>query len=521
LYTPTEAEFQTLAGRGNLIPVIREVPADLETPIGAYLKLADGKPSYLLESVEGGEWLGRYSFIGIDPYLVFRAKGDEVRLEGPGGTEVRRADPVRALRQLMARFRPALPDVELPRFYGGAVGYLAYDLVRFLERLPATTPDDLGLPDCLLCLTHVVVVFDHVRHRMLLVANARVDGEPRAAYRQAVARIEATLARLNAPVAAGAGGPARSGPAGTAPGVPAVVPGGATALASTWPREAYVAAVERAQAAIAAGEVFQVVLSRRSEAPLGAHPVDVYRALRRVNPSPYLFYLDFPEVKLAGSSPETLVRVEDGLVQTRPIAGTRPRGRTPAQDRLLEYELLADAKERAEHVMLVDLSRNDVGRVCRYGSVRVGRLMAVERYSHVMHIVTDVQGELDRGRDALDALFACFPAGTVSGAPKVRAMELIEELEPHRRGPYAGAVGYLGYSGNLDTCITIRTIVMTGGRALVQAGAGIVADSRPQREADECASKAQALFRALELAEQQAAGRQAAAPYPAAAGRGG
>jgi len=480
---PVKTEFLSLARSGNLVPVSCDLPADLETPISAFLKLRNGSEAFLLESVEGGEKVGRYSFLGVGPFLSLRAYDGRVELRGEGISEVRQGDPLAITRELLQRYRPTGMN-GLPRFYGGAVGYFAYDLVRHFERLPNRPPDDLGLPTCYLVFADAVVVFDHVKHTIKIVANALVDGDGGAAYRQAVERVESLYARLHAPLL-----------------LPELA-GRVDYLQQTeMPVGDFVAAVERAKEYVRAGDIFQVVLSRRFslEVP-GVDGLDVYRALRMVNPSPYMFFLDFDGVQIAGSSPELLVRLEGDLVETRPLAGTRPRGRDEAEDRRLEADLLADEKERAEHIMLVDLGRNDLGRVCRYGTVEVSELMATERFSHVMHIVSDVRGRLQPGLDAIDVLRACFPAGTVAGAPKVRAMEIIDELEPVARGPYAGAVGYVGFSGNMDTCITIRTIVMAGGRAYLQAGAGIVADSVPEREYVETVNKAKALVRALELA---------------------
>ena len=480
---PVKTEFLSLARSGNLVPVSCDLPADLETPISAFLKLRNGSEAFLLESVEGGEKVGRYSFLGVGPFLSLRAYDGRVELRGEGISEVRQGDPLAITRELLQRYRPTGMN-GLPRFYGGAVGYFAYDVVRHFERLPNRPPDDLGLPTCYLVFADAVVVFDHVKHTIKIVANALVDGDGGAAYRQAVERVESLYARLHAPLL-----------------LPELA-GRVDYLQRTeMPVGDFVAAVERAKEYVRAGDIFQVVLSRRFslEAP-GVDGLDVYRALRMVNPSPYMFFLDFDGVQIAGSSPELLVRLEGDLVETRPLAGTRPRGRDEAEDRRLEADLLADEKERAEHIMLVDLGRNDLGRVCRYGTVEVSELMATERFSHVMHIVSDVRGRLQPGLDAIDVLRACFPAGTVAGAPKVRAMEIIDELEPVARGPYAGAVGYVGFSGNMDTCITIRTIVMAGGRAYLQAGAGIVADSVPEREYVETVNKAKALVRALELA---------------------
>jgi anthranilate synthase component 1 len=479
--TPSRTEFLSLARQGNLIPVTCDLSADLETPISAFLKLRDAE-AYLLESVEGGETVGRYSFIGAGPARRLRARGRSVEVSGPAGASAVEGDPLEIARDLLRGVRPVTRP-GLPRFTGGLVGYLGYDCVRYWERLPAAPPDTLGLPTCYLVQSDAVVIFDHVAHTMRIVANARTDGGAPEGYRGAVETIEAIYERLRAPLV----------PPEPAGRIEPVMDQDTTAAD-------YLRGAERAREYVAAGDVFQVVLSRRCSArAAGVDALHVYRALRGVNPSPYMFFLDFDEVKLAGSSPEMLVRLEDGEVLTRPLAGTRPRGLDGADDRRLAAELLADEKERAEHTMLVDLGRNDLGRVAHYGTVEVTELMGIERFSHVMHIVSSVRGRLGAGRDAFDVLRACFPAGTVTGAPKVRAMEIIDELEPVARGPYAGAVGYIGYSGNMDTAITIRTIMMAGSRVYLQAGAGIVADSVPEREYLETVSKTKALVRALEL----------------------
>ncbi len=489
MYKPTLNEVRQRAAEGNLIPVVRVLPADLETPVSVYLKLRNGGPSFLLESVEKGEQLGRYSFIGVDPVLTLVARGEHLAFYGAGEAlldEVSGRDPLEVLRETLQRWKPIRVS-GLPRFTGGLVGYFGYDLVRFMERLPTTARDDLGLPDGMWMLADTLVVFDHVKHQLLLLANAHVDGDPTAAYAAAVARIQGVVERLQHPLEHAL--------------PPQVASTGE--WQSNFTLDAFEAAVRRAKEYIAAGDIFQVVLSQRLARRTEADPFTIYRALRMTNPSPYMFFLEFPDgVRLIGSSPEMHVRLEDGVAQVHPIAGTRPRGRTPEEDAQLAEELLADPKERAEHVMLVDLGRNDLGRISEYGSVQVPTLMAIERYSHVMHMVSDVVGRVRSGVDAFDVLRATFPAGTVSGAPKVRAMEIIEELEGTRRGPYAGAVGYVGFDGTMDTCITIRTIVMKGERCYVQAGAGIVADSDPTAEYHETLNKAKALTVAVELAER-------------------
>jgi anthranilate synthase component 1 len=478
------ADLPDLARRGNIIPVCREIGADLLTPVAAFLRIARGaRQPFLLESVEGGEAIARYSFLGRDPAALVRST---IGRDGaPGG------DPLQTLRRAVSGSRPVRLG-DLPRFTGGAVGYLSYDVVRLLERLPRTVEDDLRVPDILFGIYDTVLAFDHLKQRIQIVSNLRTEAEGRPlspgalreGYRAACRRIEAMERLLLRPAAASERRPHRRG-----------------RWKANVSEARYKENVKRAKDYIRAGDIFQVVLSQRFERSASATPFAIYRALRRINPSPYMYYLDFGEVALAGASPEMLVRVEGDRIRTRPIAGTRPRGRDEDEDRLLEQELRDDPKERAEHVMLVDLGRNDLGRVSRPGTVEVSRFMGVERYSHVMHLVSEVTGRLRSDRDAFDGLLACFPAGTVSGAPKVRAMEIIEELETTRRGPYAGAVGYVDYSGNLDSCITIRTTVMTRGVAHVQAGAGIVADSVPQQEYRECVSKAGALIDAIERAE--------------------
>jgi len=491
---PSREEFCSLSRSYNLIPVYREIIADTDTPVSCLAKLGLGPVAFLLESVEGGERLGRYSFLGSSALCTFRTFGNRVDLVFPDGRRVQERvdDPLARLQQLLAAYRPA-PVPGLPRFYGGAVGYVGYDAVRFLERLPGGKPDHLGTPDLAFLITDAVIVFDHVARKIQVVVNTPVNGDPGQAYDQAVRRIEATIERLH--------GDARLAPLSGVDLGAAATP----RFVANVTRKEFCQAVERARAYIAAGDIFQVVLSQRLSAPLRRDPFDVYRLLRSVNPSPYMFYLNFGDHQLIGSSPEVMVRLEGTRAELRPIAGTRPRGSDPHEDQRLAAELLADAKERAEHIMLVDLGRNDLGRVCRYGSVTVDELMVVERYSHVMHIVSNISGELAPGLTAFDLLRATFPAGTVTGAPKVRAMEIIDELETTRRGPYAGAVGYIGFSGNMDSCITIRTVIVRDGYAHVQAGAGVVADSEPEREYQETLNKAQALLKTIALAEEGAA----------------
>ncbi len=494
--------------RPVLSPVWREVAADLDTPVSAYLKLASGRYGYLLESVEGGERLARYSFVGTDPYLVLRVRDGVATyrwLAGPraGTVEcVPCADPLEAVRGELERrpVAPALPG--LPRFLGGAVGYLSYEVAASYEPTVGVPADDpLGLPDSVFMFSDTLLIFDHARHTARLLTHAEsgaADGDDARAQAEAQERLDAMERRLRraAPHLPRGQRVGRSG---------AVVP--PSRLES---RAAYEAAVQRAKEYIRAGDCFQVVPSRRIARPTTAHPFEVYRALRSINPSPYMFYLALDDLAVAGASPELLVRVEDGEVAVHPIAGTRRRDSDPAKDAALEAELRADEKERAEHVMLVDLGRNDVGRVSESGSVRVTQFLDVERYSHVMHLVSHVTGRLRDGLTPYDALRAGFPAGTVSGAPKVRAMRILAELEGQRRGLYAGAVGHIGFDGNLDTCIAIRTLVFKGGVAYAQAGGGIVADSVPAAEFEETENKLGAALRALDEAERRR-GRDAAA----------
>ncbi len=488
MYTPSLSEIRSLAAQGsnNLAPIFRDVPADLETPVSAFLKVARGKYSFLLESVEGGERLARYSFIGTEPYRVFRS--------GPYADPSQGSDPLREVEAELARYQLSHPrDTEarsaLPRFTGGAVGFLAYDVVRHFEpRVKVPPADTLGLPEALFMFTDAMLVFDHLKHVIKVVAHCRLDGDIETAYRQACWRIDELARRLNKTL------PATPYPLNPPSHVQEPV-------RSNVGRDRYIEMVERCREYIIAGDVIQVVPSQRLSRSTTAHPFSVYRALRTVNPSPYMYYLQMGDSYIVGASPEMLVRVEDGAVETHPIAGTRPRGRDLDEDLALEQELRNDEKERAEHVMLVDLGRNDIGRVSEPGTVRVGDFMVVERYSHVMHLVSRITGKLRAGLSAYDALRACFPAGTVSGAPKIRAMEIISELEPDRRGPYAGAVGYFDFSGNMDTCITIRTIVMKDGTAHIQAGGGVVFDSVPEMEYQESLNKARALLAAIDEAE--------------------
>jgi anthranilate synthase component 1 len=486
MYYPSFEVFKAKATQGNLIPVYREIMADLETPVAAFLKLDQGEYSFLLESVEGGEKWGRYCFLGSEPSIIFQSKGTRVEIRRDGLCEVQEAaDPLDTLRRLMGEFHPV--EVEgLPRFFGGAVGYLSYDMVRFFERLPDQTVDDLQLPDALFMITDTIVIFDHMLQKIKVVSNALVDGPPEKAYQQAVGKIEQIIDRLRQPV------PPRPKRLRMSPGP--------LSLTSNFTPQAYEQVVERAKEYIRAGDIIQVVPSQRFQVPIDVDPFDIYRALRTVNPSPYMFYLKCGDLTLVGSSPEVNVRLEGSLIELRPLAGTRRRGRTAAEDEAIARELMGDPKERAEHIMLVDLGRNDVGRVAKIGTVKVTELLQIEKYSHVMHLVSHVIGELAEGKDCYDVMRATFPQGTVSGAPKIRAMEIIEEIEPTKRGPYAGAVGYFSFSGNMDTCIALRTLTVKGDTAYWQAGGGVVADSVPTLEYEETLNKAQALMRAIELA---------------------
>jgi anthranilate synthase component 1 len=488
-------EFRALASQGNLIPLYREILADLETPVSAFRKIDHGPSAYLLESVEGGENWARYSFLGSGSPIVLREERGELVITRGSRAERRRISdkpgegPLDRIREILAAYRP-VPAPGLPRFVGGAVGYLGYDVVRHFEDLPARRKEELGLPMWAFLLTDTLLIFDRVAQTIKVVANAHVplgkDAELRKAYRDATVRIERMIARLRRPLRRVRFRRRRK----------------PLAFTPNMSRADFEKMVVRAKEYIRAGDIIQGVLSQRWETRIQTAPFEIYRALRVINPSPYMYYLRVAGVELVGSSPETLVRCEEGRVSVRPIAGTRRRGATEEQDRVLAGELLEDEKERAEHVMLVDLGRNDLGRIARKGSVRVESLMQIERYSHVMHIVSDVQGELDPACTVYDVMKACFPAGTVSGAPKIRAMEIIEELEPSRRGPYAGAVGYFSFSGNMDMCINIRTVVIKGRQAFIQAGAGIVADSDPEREYEETCNKARAMMKAIELAER-------------------
>ena len=506
-YRPTFDEFAELARDASVVPVYRQLVGDTLTPVSAFCKIQEGEWAFLFESVVGGERLGRYSFLGSGPFLRFQAWDRRVRIEivgessRPSVAELDHADPLRLLEEKIAAYRaPHLPG--LPRFCGGAVGYAGYDAVRYVERLRHPPTDDRQLPDLCFAFYDRMVIFDHLTKTVAVVAHAHVPGiknqesgvreaELKKSYQSACARVDRLVERLQQGVADLQ--------------LTDIAPVGAVhrPYQSNFEPAAFEAAVEKCKEYIKAGDIFQVVVSQRLLTETKARPFDIYRTLRVVNPSPFLFHVKAGPLCLVGSSPEIMVRVEGDKVTIRPLAGTRPRGQTEEEDERLAAELIADPKERAEHIMLVDLGRNDVGRVARYGTVQLSDVMTVERYSHVMHLCSTVTGRLQPGKTAFDALRSCLPAGTLSGAPKVRAMEIIDELEPHRRGPYGGAVGYIDFSGNMDTCITLRTLVLKGQTVYLQAGAGIGADSVPEMEREETINKAMGLLRALEIAESQ------------------
>ncbi len=486
----TYEDFLRLADEGTVVPVVKRVMADLLTPVAAYLKIERLSPySFLLESVEGGEKVARYSFLGFDPEVIVRSRASKVTIERGSSKEETDRPMLEVLRRLSGQNIP-VRFADLPPFVSGAVGYLSYDAVRWFEKIPDSHPDDIGIDDAVMMFFSRLLVFDHVRHQIHVIANVFTGGKTdglEAEYRTAIDDIEAMEARLEDPIEP----------------LPRREVSGDSRVRSNLTREKFEHAVTTAKEYIAAGDIFQAVLSQRFEVGLSAHPFEVYRALRVVNPSPYMFFLKIGDQSIIGASPEMLVRATGRRIEYRPIAGTRPRGATETEDLLLGEELRADEKEVAEHIMLVDLGRNDLGRVADYGSVDVTDLMIIERYSHVMHLASAIKARLRSGMDRFDALAACFPAGTVSGAPKIRAMEIIDELEPTRRGVYAGSVMYLDYSGNLDSCIAIRTILTKDGRAYFQAGAGIVADSVPESEYVETVNKARAMLQAIEMAEKQ------------------
>ncbi len=487
MYYPSLKEFIRKSKRGNLIPVYKEILADFETPVSAFTKIDTGDYAYLLESAEKGEKLGRYSFLGSNPSLIFKSKGRRVEIISEGKKKIQEVfDPLITLKKLMADYK-FVKVKGLPRFVGGMVGYLAYDMVRFFEEIPDENPDDLNLPDAIFLLADTLLIFDHLEHKIKVISNARIKESPKKAYQEAIEKIKDLIEKLKKPVKKG---------------LKVKGQGLRFRVRSNFTKEGFKKKVRKAKEYIRAGDIIQVVLSQRLETKITVNSFDIYRALRTINPSPYMYYLKCKDLKLVGSSPEILVRLEEGMVEVRPIAGTRHRGKTSKEDQALEKELLVHPKDRAEHMMLVDLGKEDVGKVSRPGSVRVNELMVIEKYSHVMHIVSDITGRLRKNKDSFDVLRSNFPAGTVVGAPRKRALEIIDELEPVRRGPYAGAVGYFSFSGNLDTGITIRTIVIKGNQAYIQAGAGIIAESIPEKEYQETINKARALVRAVEMAER-------------------
>jgi len=507
MYYPSKQDFVKLAKKGNLVPIYRELLADMETPVSAFLKIDAGDYSFLLESVEGQEKIARFSFLASGPSLIIKSKDKKVEIITPEKKKnFTTSSPLSEIKKILDEFR-FVPVKGLPRFCGGFVGYIGYDMVRFFEKLPEHRKDDLKLPDSFFMLADTIVIFDHVNHKIKVVANAHIENRHQApgtpstslgtgrhqiekTYDEAVGKIEDTVEKLRQPVKA-RGRKLEAESRKTK-----------NKISSNFSKEKFEEAVMKAKKYIKRGDIIQAVLSQRFTTKIKASGFDIYRSLRSLNPSPYMYYLKFKGVSIVGASPEVFVRCENGQVELRPIAGTRRRGKNEKEDNLLEEELLKNDKERAEHIMLLDLGRNDLGRVCQYGSVKIPELMVIERYSHVMHIVSDVVGKLRKNKNAFDLIEATFPAGTVSGAPKIRAMEIIAELEEISRGPYAGCVVYFSFSGNLDSCITIRTIVIKNKQAYIQAGAGIVADSQPALEYQETVNKAKAMLRAIEIAEQ-------------------
>jgi len=494
MYCPSLKEFLKLSKKGNVIPVYKEINADLDTPVSAFLKIKKGDYSFLLESVEGQEKIARYSFLGSNPAIVFKSKLKSIEIIHAGQKGARKfitkTDPLDELKKIMQSFK-FVTIKGLPRFCGGLVGFMGYDMVRFFEKIPDKNPDELKLPDSVFMLTDNILVFDHVNHTIKIVTNTILAQKKEAfsnrelskIYSKAIAKIEAIHKELTQ--------------ACVNKGIKPVLTKRLPLVTSNYSKSGFQKMVRDAKAYIRKGDVIQVVPSQRFKVRINKAPFEIYRNLRSINPSPYMFFLSLKDFALIGSSPELLVRCVDGIVQTRPIAGTRPRGKTEVEDKRLEQELLGDAKEKAEHIMLVDLGRNDLGRVCKNGKVEVDEFMTIERYSHVMHIVTNISGILNKKFDSYDCLRACFPAGTVSGSPKIRAMEIIDELENTRRGAYAGCVGYFSFSHNMDTCITIRTIVVKNHFGYVQAGVGVVADSIPEKEYLESVNKARALMEAI------------------------
>ena len=492
-YYPQKEDFLQLANNGNLLTVYCKILADMETPISAFQKIGKNGFSYLLESGEGGEKLARYSFIGIDPFLIFQSKDTRIELITKDKKEVHKENPLLYLRRLFAEYK-LTPIEGLPRLFGGGVGYFGYELVRFIEKLPKRAIDDLSIPDCLLVFAGTILVFDHLTHQLWIIVNIplKIKGiSIEVAYNQAIVQIEEVITQLKNSQSHYLEDQNEVGEKSKP----------LPQTQSNVTPEEFMNKVKKVKDYILAGDTFQVVLSQRFTRKVTIPPLKIYRSLRSLNPSPYMYYLNYGEIQVVGASPEPLVRLTGELVESKPIAGTRPRGKNEVEDIELEKDMLNDEKEKAEHTMLVDLARNDLGRICRPGTVEVSNFMKVEKFSHVMHLVSEVEGRIQPTKDAFNVLEACFPAGTVSGAPKVRAMEIIDELEPNSRGPYAGAVGYIGFNGNMDTCITIRTIIFKGEQAYIQVGAGIVADSIPEMEYQETLNKSKAMFKAINLAE--------------------
>ncbi len=493
MFQPSLENFKEKARSGNLIPVYKEILADLDTPVSAYMKICGGEYSFLLESVEGGERWARYCFLGCDPSIVVSTKGKLLTITENGKREqkkIKSGSPLAAIKKIMARYRPvSFPGV--PRFSGGAVGFVSYDMVRFFEKLPEQTTDDLNVPDLQFVITDTMLVFDNVSQTIKIISNAFIDGDDLSAvYEKTIQKISALEEKLRSPL-----------PKTVAPKrkKDSAAP---LSFDSNMEEKKFKQAVTRIKKYIQDGDAIQVVLSQRLKFSIDHDAFDIYRALRTINPSPYMYYLKFGELQVVGSSPEVLVRLEDDKVEVRPIAGTRKRGKDEQEDRALEQDLLSDEKERAEHIMLVDLGRNDLGRVAEISTVEVDEEFSIERYSHVMHIVSNVRGVLKKGLDCFDVMEAVFPAGTLSGAPKIRAMEIIDELEPTRRGLYGGAVGYISFNGNMDTAIAIRTLLIKGNTAYLGVGAGIVADSDPENEFEETMNKGRALLKAIAAAKE-------------------
>ncbi len=490
-YHPTFEEFRELSRKGNVVPVYRQLFADTLTPVSAFQKISNTDYAFLLESAHGGERMARYSFLGSNPFTGFKCQGNDVEISKNGGiNHFKSTDPFGELEKQISRFSPVHVN-GLPNFFGGAVGYMSYDSVHYVENLPSSAVDDLNLPDMYFMFYDVVTIFDHLNKTIKVACAACVDGKnTKDAYQDAVDKIDGVIKKLRTPVMELSDDIIEEGEINIK-------------FSSNFKKSDFIKAVETCKEYIRAGDIIQAVISQRLQTQTIAKPINIYRTLRVINPSPYMFYIKMKNLELIGSSPEVMVKVEDGRVNVRPIAGTRRRGRTAEEDELLARELLTDPKERAEHIMLLDLGRNDVGRVSQYGSVVIDENMLIEKYSHVMHITSSVSGKLMNGKSAFDGLRACLPAGTLSGAPKIRAMEIIDELEPTRRGPYGGAVGHIDFFGDMNTCITIRTIILKDGKdAYIQAGAGIVADSIPEREYQETLNKAKGLLKAIEVAEK-------------------